>query len=324
MLSMFWSGRRNDPKRGAALTTARAFVARQNVLLDGTDDDGILHAAGARSVVSKPSPNETYDVVIAERRRIAELSRFVAPRGVFVCLAHDDDAARLLAQSFSVVQHFEDALLGTNDDKWRAPRLHLGCGPLALDGWINIDNRPYEGVDLLWDLANGIPLRNASLVFAEHFIEHLSYVQASRFIAGCRAALRDDGVLRLSTPNLDWVWTIAYRPHAWQSSEEAQRDCFVANRAFRAWGHQFLYNAQTLTALLRNGGFAEITFHSYGESDLPELRGLERHPRDPDDPSLPHVLIAQARGRREENEREENEREGEQLIADYLRDLSAI
>ncbi|HEX2831387.1 MAG TPA: hypothetical protein VHW00_00140 [Thermoanaerobaculia bacterium] len=315
---MFRSSRHNDPQRGAALRTARAFVVRRTVLLDGPDDGGIVQAAGARSIVSKPSARETYDVVIAGARRIAELARFVAPRGVFVCLAHDDDAARRLSASFSVVQRVDHALLGTNDDRWRTPRLHLGCGPLALEGWINIDNRPYEGVDLLWDLANGIPLRNASLVFAEHFLEHLSYAEASRFVAGCRAALRDDGVLRLSTPNLDWVWTIAYRPHAWQSSAEAQRDCFVANRAFRAWGHQFLYNAQTLTALLRNSGFAEITFHQYGESDRPELRDLERHPRDPDDPSLPHVLIVQARGRRETNEVE-----GEQLIADYLRDLSA-
>ncbi len=202
--------------------------------------------------------------------------------------------------------------------KLRDPKLHLGCGPLALDGWINIDNKPYPGIDLQWDLANGIPIDRARFIFAEHFIEHLTYEHASSFVKNCRAALRDDGVLRLSTPNLDWVWAVAYRPYAWQSSADAQRDCFVANRAFRAWGHQFLYNAQTLIALLRNGGFDEITFHPYGESDLAELRNLERHPRDLDDPSMPHVLIAQARGRRDVREIE-----GAQFIADYLRDLSA-
>ncbi|MEO8348084.1 MAG: hypothetical protein ABI610_04160, partial [Acidobacteriota bacterium] len=45
--------------------------------------------------------------------------------------------------------------------------------------------------------------------------------------------------------------------------------------------------------------FHEMTLHGYGESDLPELTGLERHERSGDTPDLPHVLIVQASGREE-------------------------
>ena len=75
-------------------------------------------------------------------------------------------------------------------------------------------------------------------------------------------------------------------------------DCFIINRAFRAWDHQFLYNMQTLTALLQNAGFAEIESYSYGESEIPALRHLKHHEQYPDTPgfrtssSLRHAVIA--------------------------------
>lgn len=206
---------------------------------------------------------------------------------------------------------------GTSDERWSGSRLHIGCGPLALPGWINVDNQPYAAVDFLWDLSAGLPLARSSLVFAEHFIEHLPYGAAARFIRACRQSLRPDGVLRLSTPNLDWVWAAVYRPDAWTSPADAQRDCFWTNRAFRGWGHHFLYNQATLAALLHNGGFSDVSFHAYGESEVAELRGLERHPRDIDTPELPHVIIAEARG-----VRELGEPEGAALIAEYERDVA--
>jgi hypothetical protein len=68
------------------------------------------------------------------------------------------------------------------------------------------------------------------------------------------------------------------------------------NRAFHGWGHQFLYNRATLAAALRSAGFAKTMFRTYGESDRPELRGLERHETWEDTPDLPHVLIVEAEG----------------------------
>ena len=209
--------------------------------------------------------------------------------------------------------------LATDDPKWRDLQLHLGCGPLVLDGWINIDNQPYAGIDFRWDLARGIPFRNARYVFAEHFIEHLSYQQGSDFTRNCRAALRDDGILRLSTPNLDWVWIYSYHPTQWANEDEALRDCFVTNRAFRGWGHQFLYNLTTLTALLQNTGFANVRALRYGESDTPALAGLERHEQYPDSPDLPHVLVVEASGRRTVTSIR-----GEANIAEYNRDVATV
>ena len=173
-------------------------------------------------------------------------------------------------------------------------RLHLGSGTQHLPGWINIDNQPLEGVDQVLDVTTGLPFHDVAFIFAEHFIEHLAYADAMAFLRECRRVLRDDGVLRLSTPNLDWVWASHYRLDL--SDADQVRGCFALNGAFRAWGHQFLYNERTLTATLQEAGFASIVRREYGESAHDALRGLERHEKSADLEGLSHILIVEASG----------------------------
>jgi predicted SAM-dependent methyltransferase len=176
-------------------------------------------------------------------------------------------------------------------------RLHVGSGSESLPGWVNIDSRALPGVDRVLDVRRGLPFRDVASIYAEHFLEHLSLDEGLAFLAECRRALADAGVLRLSTPNLDWVYATHYRPQSWAGEVDALRDCMQMNRAFRGWGHQFLYNRQTLTAALKAAGLANLVFCRYGASERPELAGLERHETWQDSLELPHVLIVEASGR---------------------------
>ncbi|HET7437837.1 MAG TPA: hypothetical protein VFN10_24235 [Thermoanaerobaculia bacterium] len=177
----------------------------------------------------------------------------------------------------------------------RAQRLHIGSGPEILPGWVNIDNRRYKGVDKVLDVTRGLPFKDVQFVFAEHFIEHLDFRDAFFLLQECRRIMRDDGVLRLSTPNLDWVWATHYKTI--MTTEEQVLACFALNRAFRGWGHQFLYNEETLSSVLRAAGFSTIVRCAYGESSHPELQHLERHERAADLGDLSHILIVEASGR---------------------------
>ncbi|HEV8658200.1 MAG TPA: methyltransferase domain-containing protein [Thermoanaerobaculia bacterium] len=172
----------------------------------------------------------------------------------------------------------------------RVEKLHIGSGPLVREGWTNIDLEEHPGVDFVLDIREGLPFEDVSYIYAEHFIEHLTHDEGLRFMKECRAALKSDGVLRLSTPSLDWVWETQYR------KPSSIHDCFAINKSFRGWGHQFLYNAQTLTAALHDAGFADVREQRYGESDDAVLRDLERHERSLDTEQLPHVIIVEARG----------------------------
>lgn len=178
----------------------------------------------------------------------------------------------------------------------RTERLHVGCGRSPIPGWLNVDQLPLPGVDRVLDVGEGLPFEDVSFLYAEHFLEHLSLQEGLAFLRGCRRVLSPSGVIRLSTPNLDWVMKTHYRLGQWSSEEEALVDCLKTNRAFHGWGHQFLYNRQTLTLALRTAGFERVSFHTYGESDRAELSGLEQHEKFVDTPDFPHVIIAQATG----------------------------
>jgi predicted SAM-dependent methyltransferase len=291
-------------------------------------DAGRLQSEG-KLLLSYPPGREPAHVVADLRSRFVNVRRFVhfGPDGLDL---RDPRPSPHTPSTFRFVEIGDEetpprnavgvVLLATNDAKWTELRLHVGCGPVSLPGWVNLDNQPYAGIDFMWDASRGIPFRNARYVFAEHFIEHLSYTQGSAFVKLLRTVLREDGVLRMSTPNLDWVWHTSYHPGQWESGSDAQRECFVTNRAFRGWGHQFLYNLQTLTALLHNAGFEMVTPLTHGVSSNPDLHGLERHEKYPDTPEVPHVVVVEATGVRAVPP----VAEGADLIAEYERDVNVV
>lgn len=179
-------------------------------------------------------------------------------------------------------------------------RLHIGCGEQVIQGWTNIDSRALPGVDQVLDVRQGLAFSDVAAIYAEHFLEHLSFDEGLQFLRECRRALAPAGILRVSTPNLDWVYMTHYRYGRWESPDGSLLDCLQINRAFHGWGHQFLFNPAMLEAALKASGFAVVAFHRYGESDVTQLRGLERHETWEDTPELPHVIIAQASGRAKE------------------------
>lgn len=86
-----------------------------------------------------------------------------------------------------------------------ARRLHVGCGPRAAAGWLNVDLRRAPGVDLLADLRAGLALREASFdaAVAIHVLQDLAYLDVAPALAEIRRVLRPGALLRLGLPDLD-------------------------------------------------------------------------------------------------------------------------
>jgi predicted SAM-dependent methyltransferase len=187
-------------------------------------------------------------------------------------------------------------------------RLHLGCGNVIHPGWINIDVRPYPGVDRVLDVRGGLPFENVDYIFAEHFLEHFTFPEGVQLLAECRRVLSPGGILRLTTPNLDWVWITSYSSrwqangpthaaidlNAWNHDARAAGDCVSLNRAFHGWGHRFLYNTAMLTHTLLLAGFGQVEWTEYGKSRHSPLQDLERHEKYQDTPELPHLLVVES------------------------------
>ena len=205
-------------------------------------------------------------------------------------------------------------------------KLNVGCGKTVADGWVNIDNSPSvllsavprlrgalkaaailtpqqaEGIPrgVVWaNVVKRIPIQDgrADFVYSSHMIEHLSRWQGLRFVRECRRVLRDGGVLRLATPDLElMVRDYLSGTSPFNHDAKTPGDAFCAE--YRAYSdvqlngvksiihkllsgdsHQWLYDRASIAELLREGGFAEINSCSYRQGSVPDLSAVEHRQR---------------------------------------------
>jgi hypothetical protein len=150
-------------------------------------------------------------------------------------------------------------------------RLHIGCGQQSLAGWINIDNQGLPGVDQVLDVRHGLPFSGIAAIYAEHFLEHLSLDEGLAFLAECRRVLRDDGVLRLSTPNLDWVMLTHYRGPG--RRRRRARGLLPHQPRVPRLGAPVPLQRDDARIRARGVGFDRVERCAYGKSDRPEFAG---------------------------------------------------
>ncbi len=179
-------------------------------------------------------------------------------------------------------------------------KLQLGAGSNPLPGWLNTDLLPdqypaHRDRIVRLDARSRFPLPDMSFdyITSEHQISILSVTEGMGMLSECFRVLRPNGRLRIATPDvasflglygdhlddaqrhyMDWVMR-RYWPDIHTDSPQS----FVVNKMFSGHGHQFIYDETTLTALLTDAGFTDITGWPPGESPDPELRGVESHGR---------------------------------------------
>ena len=160
-------------------------------------------------------------------------------------------------------------------------RLHLGCGPNKLPGWVNVDIEEQYEPDLRHDLSQGLPYADGTVdaVYSEHFFEHLTLADGVGLMAECLRVLRRGGVLRIAMPDLTTIveaYRGDWRDQAWLAAYPQIRTAAqMLNTGMRAWEHRYLYDLDDLTLRLRDLGFVDVTPREWGRSDIPELRDLE-------------------------------------------------
>lgn len=167
-------------------------------------------------------------------------------------------------------------------------KLHLGCGTVRLDGWVNIDlaSRARELAtppDLSVDVRHELPFPNGSarLIYHEHLMEHLTIEEGTRCLRDWLRVLEPDGVLRIATPDLEYLverYRGAWRDQAWLGLPEyafIRTRAEMLNVALRWWDHRYVYDGEELERRMREAGFGTVRRCALGRSPVPELAGLE-------------------------------------------------
>ncbi|WP_278184029.1 class I SAM-dependent methyltransferase [Mycobacterium alsense] len=163
-----------------------------------------------------------------------------------------------------------------------------------MDGWLCTDPVPVRRPTVYLDAIKHWPIPSESFryIVCEHMIEHVPYEAGLRLINEAHRVLQRDGVLRISTPNLDVFrllpdsddpdvqeyirWSNRTYGTPEQRADEGS-PAHVINRMMRAWGHIYLYDEETLRQALTRAGFREVVRCEPGMSSHAELVGVDRH-----------------------------------------------
>jgi predicted SAM-dependent methyltransferase len=161
-------------------------------------------------------------------------------------------------------------------------RLHIGCGTNHLEGWVNLDGARSEGVDVVWDLRNGLPFADngATAIFGEHLIEHLPPEAAAELARECLRVLEPGGVLRLSAPDAErflrsYAGDRQFLRHP-DFPQTVETPLERINIMMRQQGqHLWAYDTESLSLLLQKAGFTRATGQAFGVSAHPQMQNLD-------------------------------------------------
>ncbi|MDX2104116.1 MAG: methyltransferase domain-containing protein [Alphaproteobacteria bacterium] len=174
------------------------------------------------------------------------------------------------------------------------PRLHLGCGPVLLEGWLNADIAPAHASVVAMDATRPLPLPDGALarVFSEHMIEHLDLPSAVALLGELRRCLAPGGRVRIATPDLRQITRLVTPPLDAEAAHYVAVSCrgagvtgaavhpgIAANLLIYGHGHRCLFDESLLAAVLIDRGFVNPVRQSVSHSTDPWFRDLEHHGR---------------------------------------------
>lgn len=144
-------------------------------------------------------------------------------------------------------------------------KLHLGCGEKILDGFLNVDIRPREVVDIVANVSdlNMFEKNSIETIYACHVLEHLGRHEYQKTIKHWYEMLMTGGVLRLSVPDIESVF-IHYSKH---KDLNVLRGLIWGGQTYDQNYHYCGWDFQTLSSDLLDVGFSKVSRYEWRNTE---------------------------------------------------------
>lgn len=139
----------------------------------------------------------------------------------------------------------------------KGPRVHLGSGPINIQGWINVDARQYphthiETSRLTLDEFNE---NTISEIYICHVLEHFSFIEVTELLNSFYKKLQPGACLRLSVPDFDKLINIYIDE---SRNLDLVKYALYGGQDYSFNFHKSCFNFRSLSELLKKCNFHSI------------------------------------------------------------------
>lgn len=136
------------------------------------------------------------------------------------------------------------------------PKIHLGCGDIILNGWINIDARNADHIHIHTDQIDLKEFADNSVgvIYLSHVLEHFDFKESQDLLELFNKKLKPGGVLIVSVPDfhaLTQVYSLNY-------DLEIVKRALMGGQDYAYNFHKSVYNFELLKNLLTKCQFDQI------------------------------------------------------------------
>lgn len=162
-------------------------------------------------------------------------------------------------------------------------RLHIGCGLRFIPGFIHVDAKPYDHVDMVCQAGNleWISSNTVEMVYSSHVLEHFGRHEVLPVLIEWARVLKPGGLLRLSVPNFAACAELYHERKLTAGIDEIM-GLVVGGQKDEFDFHKMIFDLKSLESLLYKAGFTSIkewdwreTVHShiddYSQAYIPHL-----------------------------------------------------
>ena len=142
-------------------------------------------------------------------------------------------------------------------EKYRKIKINLGCGPLDMDGYINIDMRDLPNVDIVTDVLN-LPFKEYEIdeIYTSHLIEHFTTMQMEKEILPYwYKLLKEGGKLVAILPNIGFM---AKTYAEGKIPFDQLAELISGGQEYEGNYHLAVYDKDKMVNVLKKVGFREI------------------------------------------------------------------
>ena len=195
------------------------------------------------------------------------------------------------------------------DGSWNA---RLAKHPLLRRTLASLKLLPAEKMSIPWsasilvhDIRKSLPFSNDSVgaIYASHVLEHLYREEGQHLVQESFRVLAAGGVLRIVVPDLEAIVReyMGERPFGPLAGEVERLSAgdrlnqrllmryptpvypFVLHRVYTSWkdlhSHKWMYDAESLAAVVREAGFGEVSRREYRDSAITGIEEVEEASR---------------------------------------------